>query len=98
MSTRRDSTTDKRQKSQYSLAFPEERRGAAPTAFEGGTELELAESRAESRTREQGMEEVCEGENCKPGLRRVKANERIPGIDGITVETLSGHLRENWRA
>ena len=29
MSTRRDSTTDKRQKNQYRLAFPEESRGAA---------------------------------------------------------------------
>ena len=31
MSTRRISTTDKRQKSQYSLAFLKESRGAAPT-------------------------------------------------------------------
>jgi hypothetical protein len=37
MSTQRNSSTDKRQKSQYTLAFPEENRGAAPTAFAGGT-------------------------------------------------------------
>jgi hypothetical protein len=30
MSTRRNSTTDKRRKSQYSLAVPKESRGAAP--------------------------------------------------------------------
>ena len=98
MSTRRDSTTDKRQKSQYSLAFPEESRGAAPMAFEGGIESELAERKAESPTNEQWMEEVCEQENCKQALRRVKANKGSPGIDGMTVEELSGHLKEHWPA
>ena len=96
MSTQRNSTTDKRQKSQYRLAFPEESRGAAPMAFEEGTESELAERRAESPATEQWMEEVCERENCKQALRRVKANEGSPGIDGMTVEKLSGHLKEHW--
>jgi RNA-directed DNA polymerase len=98
MSTRRNSTTDKRQKSQYSLAFPEESRGAAPTAFEGGTESEMAKRTAESPATEQWMEEVCERENCKQALRRVKANKGSPGIDGMTVEQLPGHLREHWPA
>src|SRR6201997_3174172 len=98
MSTRRDSTTDKRQKSQYRLAFSEESRGAAPTAFEGGRESELPQRRAESPTTEQWMEEVCERENCKQALRRVKANKGSPGIDGMTVEKLSGHLKEHWPA
>src|ERR1700676_3747752 len=98
MSTRRDSTTDKRQKNQYSLAFPEESRGAAPTAFEGGTESELAKRTAESPATEQWMEEVCERENCKQALRRVKANKGSPGIDGMTVEELPGHLKEHWPA
>ena len=92
MSTRRDSTTDKRQKNQYCLAFPEESRGAAPRAFEGGTESELAKRKAESTATEQWMEEVCERENCKQALRRVKANKGSPGIDGMTVEELSGPL------
>jgi len=96
MSTQRDSTTDKRQKNQYRLAFPEESRGAAPMAFEGGTESELAKRKAESPTTEQWMEEVCERENCKQALRRVKANKGSPGIDGMTVEELSGHLKEHW--
>jgi Reverse transcriptase (RNA-dependent DNA polymerase) len=98
MSKRRDSTTDKRQKSQYSLAFPEESRGAAPRAFEGGTESELAKRKAESPATEQWMEEVCERENCKQALRRVKANKGSPGIDGMTVEQLPGHLKEHWPA
>ena len=58
MSTQRDSTTDKRQKNQYRLAFPEESRGAAPMAFEGGTESELAKRTAESPATKQWMEEV----------------------------------------
>jgi hypothetical protein len=94
MSTRRDSTTDKRQKSQYSLAFPKESRGAAPTAFERGTESELAKRTAESPATEQWMKEVCERENCKQALRRVKANKGSPGIDGMTADQLSGHLKE----
>src|SRR5258708_12534763 len=96
MSRRRDSTTDRRQKNQYCLAFSEESRGAAPTASAGGTESELAKRKAESPATEQWMEEVCERENCKQALRRVKANKGSPGIDGITVEKLSGPLKEHW--
>jgi RNA-directed DNA polymerase len=44
------------------------------------------------------MEEVCELENCKQALRRVKANKGSPGIDGMTVEQLPGHLKEHWPA
>src|SRR2546427_7368995 len=98
MSTQRDSTTDKRQKNQYRLAFPEESRGAAPMAFEGGTESELAKRKAESPTTEQWMEEVCERENCKQALRRVKANKGSPGIDRMNVAELTGHLKEQWPA
>ncbi|HEX8896961.1 MAG TPA: group II intron reverse transcriptase/maturase [Terriglobales bacterium] len=96
MSTQRDSTTDKRQKNQYRLAFAEESRGAAPMASVEGTESELAKRTAESPATEQWMEEVCERENCKQALRRVKANKGSPGIDGMTVEQLSGHLKEHW--
>jgi RNA-directed DNA polymerase len=98
MSTQRDSTTDKRQKNQYHLAFPEESRGAAPRASVGGTESGLAKRTAESPATEQWVEEVCERENCKQALRRVKANKGSPGIDGMTVEELSGHLKEHWPA
>ena len=63
-----------------------------------GTESELAKRRAESPTTEQWMEEVSERENCKQALRRVKANKGSPGIDGMTVEQLPGHLKEHWPA
>ena len=58
----------------------------------------MAKRRAESPTSEQWMEEVCERENCKLALRRVKANKGSPGIDGMTVGKWSGHLKEHWPA
>jgi RNA-directed DNA polymerase len=44
------------------------------------------------------MEEVCERENCLQAVKRVKSNKGSPGIDGMKVEELSGHLREHWPA
>jgi RNA-directed DNA polymerase len=44
------------------------------------------------------MEEVCERENCKQALRRVKGNKGNPGVDGMTVEELPGYLKEHWPA
>ncbi len=43
------------------------------------------------------MEEVCELENCKQALQRVKANKGRPGIDGMTVEELAGYLKQHER-
>ena len=34
------------------------------------------------------MEEVCERENCKQALKRVKANQGSAGVDGMTVQQL----------
>ena len=34
------------------------------------------------------MEAVCERENLKKALRRVRANKGSPGVDGTTVEQL----------
>jgi hypothetical protein len=61
MSTQRDSTTDKRQKNQYCLAFPEESRGAAPMAFEGGTESELAKRKQKVRLPSNGWKKSASG-------------------------------------
>ena len=44
------------------------------------------------------MEEVCERENLKQALRRVKANKGSPGIDGMTVDELPGYLQQHWPA
>jgi RNA-directed DNA polymerase len=42
------------------------------------------------------MEEVCERENLKQALKRVKANKGAPGVDGMTVQALPAYLREHW--
>jgi hypothetical protein len=40
------------------------------------------------------MVEVCEWENCKQALQRVKANKGSPGVDGMTVEELPDYLKQ----
>ncbi len=90
---------DTRQKTQLRLAFPAEGRSEAPTAAEEGTESFAAKRTAESPAiTEQLMEEVCERENCKQALRRVKVNEGSPGVDGMTVHDLPGYLKQHWPA
>jgi len=89
--------SDKRQKNQLVLAFPEESRSEAPTASTEGTESLAAKRRTESPAiGERLMEEVCERENCKQALARVKANRGSPGVDGMTVHDLPGYLQQHW--
>jgi RNA-directed DNA polymerase len=91
--------SDKRQKNQLELAFLEEGRSEAPTASAEGTESLAAKRKAESPAiGEQLMEEVCERENCKQALARVKANTGSPGVDGMTVGDLPGYLKQHWPA
>ena len=42
------------------------------------------------------MEQVVERENLIRAWRRVRANKGSPGIDGMTVDDLTGYLKENW--
>jgi RNA-directed DNA polymerase len=42
------------------------------------------------------MERVCERRNLQAALKRVRQNAGSPGIDGMTVEGLSGYLRVHW--
>src|SRR5437762_10178995 len=41
------------------------------------------------------MEEVCELDNCKQALQRVKANKGSPGVDGMTVDELPEYLKQH---
>src|SRR4030081_1731837 len=78
------------------LAFAAESRNDAPTAAVQGTETLMAKHRTESLAgTERLMEEVCELENCKQALQRVKANKGSPGVDGMTVEELPEYLKQN---
>src|ERR1700678_2804419 len=88
----------KRQNIQLRLAFGEEGRSEAPKAPGEGSETPTAKRMIESPAKnyEQLMEEVCERENCLQAFKRVKSNKGRPGIDGMTVEQLPGHLKEHW--
>src|SRR5436853_212273 len=44
------------------------------------------------------MEEVCERENLKEALRRVKANQGSAGVDGMTVGEITDYLKQHWPA
>jgi RNA-directed DNA polymerase len=89
--------SDKRQNNQLLLAFAEEWRGEAPNGLGGGTESITVKRGTESPAiSEQLMEEVCERENCRQALARVKANKGSAGMDGMTVQELPEHLKQHW--
>src|SRR5215467_3497135 len=86
----------KNQPEQGKLAFPVESRSDAPKAAEEGTETLVAKRQTESLAgTERLMEEVCELENCKQALQRVKANKGSPGVDGMTVDQLPEYLKRH---
>ena len=72
-------------------------RGEAPKADTRGAEPVAANPEPESPSAcDRLMEEVCERENLKQALKRVKANKGAPGVDGMTVQALPAYLREHW--
>jgi RNA-directed DNA polymerase len=81
---------------QGELAFPTGSRSEAPKTDGKGTETLVAKRKPESLAEtERLMEEVCEWENCKQALQRVKANKGSPGVDGMTVEELPEYLKQH---
>lgn len=61
----------------------------------------VAKPRRRSReTRRSGsdhlMERVVEHANVVAAFKRVRRNRGSPGVDGITVDDLTGYLQENW--
>jgi RNA-directed DNA polymerase len=92
----RSGQRQKNQPAQGELAFPVESRSDAPKATGKGTETLVGKHQTESLAgTERLMEEVCELENCKQALQRVKANKGSPGIDGMTVEELPEYLKQH---
>jgi RNA-directed DNA polymerase len=72
-------------------------RGEAPVDADRGAEPMAANPEPESPSAcDRLMEEVCERENLKQALKRVKANKGAPGVDGMTVQALPAYLREHW--
>jgi RNA-directed DNA polymerase len=89
----------KRPKEQRWLPFEGGPEGEAGGKTERRVEATIADQPDESPTlTEQLMEEVCERENLKRALKRVKANKGSPGVDGMKVEELPEYLKEHWPA
>ena len=87
----------KRQNNQRKLAFATDGPGEARAGRGTGAELLAAEHGTESPAgSERLMEVICERENLKEALKRVKSNQGGPGIDGMTVGELPGYLKEHW--
>jgi len=89
---------DKRQKTQVELALATESTGEARKLRCEGTESPMAEHETESLAEGQLMEQVCERENLKRALARVKRNKGSAGVDGMSVVELSGYLKVHWPA
>ena len=89
--------SEKRQITQLLLAFADVDRGETPTNIRGGIESLVAKPLSETpATMDHLMEEICEAENLKQALKRVRSNKGSPGPDGMTVNQLPKYLRKHW--
>jgi len=90
---------DQQQNIQIELDFSSALTGEARKAGREGTEPPRVMNGTESpASTNRWMEEICERENLKEALRRVKANKGSAGVDGITVGGISDYLKQHWPA
>jgi RNA-directed DNA polymerase len=90
---------DRQQNIQLALDFTSVPAGEARTAGREETESSGATNGIENpASTNRMMEEVCERENLKEALRRVKANQGSAGVDGMTVGGISDYLKQHWPA
>jgi RNA-directed DNA polymerase len=86
-----------RRKIQMKLAFMAEYKGEAPKAAHKGTEVSMAKRESEDPALPiLLMEQICQRENLRKALQRVRQNKGGPGIDGMTVNKLPGYLKKHW--
>ena len=74
---------------------PGEAREAGREGSESSTAMNGTENPASTNRL---MEAVCERENLKAALQRVKANKGSPGVDGMTVGGIKDYLKQHWPA
>lgn len=92
-----DLMSGKRQKTPEQLALPFTGSGETEAGKAEGTETRRVERGNESPAGNQRRrEEICERENVRAALKRVRSNKGGPGVDGMTVEQLPDYLREHW--
>ena len=90
---------DKQQNIQMELDFSSALTGEAREAGREGTESSgTANGHENPASTNRLMEEVCERENLKAALQRVKANQGSPGVDGMTVVGIKDYLKAQWPA
>jgi len=77
------------------LELPLEYRGEAPK-HQQSEEVPMAARATERSGKSDLMEMAVRRSNLQNALKRVKSNKGSPGIDGITTDELSAHLREHW--
>ena len=91
--------SDTQQNIQIELNFSSTPAGEVREAGGEETELLPATNDPESPARTNRlMEEICERENLKEALRRVKANKGSAGIDRMTVDGIADYLKQHWPA
>jgi RNA-directed DNA polymerase len=94
-----DLRSDMQQNIQGKLDFSSSPAGEACEAGRGETEsLPVVHGPESPASTNRWMEEVCERENLKKALRRVKANKGSAGVDGMTVGEITGYLKQHWPA
>ena len=77
------------------LELPLENRGEAPRV-QRSEEVPLTARVTEGSGKCDLMEMAVRRPNLQTALKRVRSNKGSPGIDGMTVDELSTHLREHW--
>ncbi len=92
-------TDDTQQPIQTRLDFSSPLTGEARGAEGGETESSGATGALERpATTDRLIEEVCQRDNLKDALRRVKANKGSAGVDGMPVGDLADYLKQHWPA
>src|SRR6516225_3699768 len=95
MNLRRDTRQNVQLKLDFRSAPTGETRKAKTEAAESCQAAHAIESPASTNRL---MEEVCERENLREALRRVKANKGSPGVDGMTIDGITDYLKQHWPA
>ena len=83
------------QMSNEQFELPLEGRGEAPRGERSGEAASLVRGNERSGA-DDLMERIVERGNLVRALKRVRANQGSPGVDGLTVDELPAYLREHW--